>query len=59
MLYLRIHRLGKLYKLTNIMNLKRITLAFLALGVLLTACREEEDFGIPKITLDNYEAALD
>ena len=34
-------------------------MAFLALGVLLTACREEEDFGIPKISLDKYEASLD
>ena len=40
------------------MNLKRITLALLALGALLTACKEEEELGLPKISLDKYEAAL-
>ena len=35
-----------------------MTMAFLALGALLTACKEEEDFGLPKITLDKYEAAI-
>lgn len=33
-------------------------MAFLAIGALLTACKEEEELGLPKITLDKYEAAL-
>ena len=33
-------------------------MALLAFGALLTACKEEEDLGLPKISLDNYEAAL-
>ena len=32
-------------------------MAILALGALLTACKEEEDLGLPKISLDQYEAA--
>ena len=33
-------------------------MALLALGALLTACKEEEELGLPKISLDRYEDAL-
>ena len=40
------------------MNLKRILLAFLGAGALLCACKEEEDFGTPKIVVTPSELNL-
>ena len=41
------------------MSLKRITIALLALGALLTACKQEEELGVPKLTIDPTELSLD
>ena len=41
------------------MNLKRITIALLALGALFTACKQEEELGVPKLTIDPTEISLD
>ena len=41
------------------MNLKRITIALLAFGALFTACQQEEELGVPKLTVTPAEVSLE
>ncbi|MBR4810085.1 MAG: hypothetical protein IK031_07380 [Bacteroidales bacterium] len=41
------------------MNLKRITIALLALGALFTACEQEEELGVPKLKVNPDEIVLE
>ena len=41
------------------MNLKRITIALLAFGALFTACQQEEELGVPKLTVNPAEVSLE
>ena len=41
------------------MSLKRITIALLALGALFCGCKQEEELGVPKLTINPTELSLE
>ncbi|MBO4455369.1 MAG: hypothetical protein J5759_02885 [Bacteroidales bacterium] len=41
------------------MSLKRITIALLALGALICGCKQEEELGVPKLTIDPTELSME